>query len=113
VRQKLTQKKQVYSVRKRHGLPGKLVGKLSFVAQIINSGRTFLLHLFDAYPSSRHGRVKVSPSVLADLSWWSCFLPVWNDSLKIQLDSDRCCFAFTSDASNLQIQADLGHIRLP
>jgi hypothetical protein len=54
----------------------RLVGKLSFVAQIINSGCTFLWHLFDAYPSFRHGRVKISPSVLANLSWWSYFLPV-------------------------------------
>jgi hypothetical protein len=54
----------------------RLVGKLSFVAQIISGGRIFLWHLFNAYPSSRHGHVKISPSVLADLSWWSCFLPV-------------------------------------
>jgi hypothetical protein len=78
----------------------KLVSKLSFVAQIISGGRTFLRHLFDAYPSSRHSRVKISPSVLANLSWWSCFLPVWNGSLKIQLDSDHHRFAFTSDASD-------------
>jgi hypothetical protein len=78
----------------------RLVGKLSFVAQIISGGRTFLRRLFDAYPSSRHGRVKISPSVLANLSWWSRFLPVWNGSLKIQSDSDRCHFAFTSDASD-------------
>jgi hypothetical protein len=78
----------------------RLVGKLSFVAQIISGGRTFLRHLFDAYPSSRHGCVKISPFVLADLSWWFRFLPAWNGSLKIQLDSDRCRFAFTSDASD-------------
>jgi hypothetical protein len=54
----------------------KLVGKLSFMAQIISGSHTFLRCLFDAYPSSRHGCVKISPSVLADLSWWSCFLPV-------------------------------------
>jgi hypothetical protein len=53
-----------------------LVGKLSFVAQIISGSRTFLQHLFDAYPSSKHGHVKISPSVLANLSWWSRFLPV-------------------------------------
>jgi hypothetical protein len=76
------------------------VSKLSFVAQIISSGRNFLRHLFDAYPSSWHSRVKICPSVLADLSWWSCFLPVWNGSLKIQLDSNRQHFAFTSDASD-------------
>jgi hypothetical protein len=68
----------------------RLVGKLSFVAQIISSGCTFLWRLFDAYPSSRHGRVKISPSVLANLSWWSRFLPVWNGSLKIQSDSPFC-----------------------
>jgi hypothetical protein len=78
----------------------RLVGKLSFVAQIISGGRTFLRRFFDAYPSSRHGRVKISPSVQANLSWWSRFLPVWNGSLKIQSDSDRRCFAFTFDASN-------------
>jgi hypothetical protein len=42
----------------------RLVGKLSFVAQIISGGRTFLQRLFDAYPSSRHGHVKISPSVM-------------------------------------------------
>jgi hypothetical protein len=47
----------------------RLVGKLSFVAQIISGGCTFLRRLFDAYPSSRHSRVKISPSVLANLSW--------------------------------------------
>jgi hypothetical protein len=70
------------------------------MAQIISSGRTFLWRLFDAYPSSRHGCVMISPSVLADLSWWSRFLLVWNGSFKIQSDSDCCCFAFTSDTSN-------------
>jgi hypothetical protein len=44
--------------------------------------------------------VKISPSVLANLSWWSRFLPVWNGSLKIQSDSDHRCFAFTSDTSD-------------
>jgi hypothetical protein len=39
----------------------RLVGKLSFVAQIISSGRTFLQCLFDAYPSFRHSHVKISP----------------------------------------------------
>jgi hypothetical protein len=78
----------------------RLVGKLSFVAQIISGGCTFLQRLFDAYPSSRPGCVKISPSVLANLSWWSHFLPVWNGSLKIQLDSDRHHFAFISDASD-------------
>jgi hypothetical protein len=70
------------------------------VAQIISGGHTFLRCLFDAYPSSRHGHVKIFPSVLADLSWWSRFLPVWNGSLKIQSDSDCRHFAFTSDASD-------------
>jgi hypothetical protein len=78
----------------------RLVGKLSFVAQIISSGHTFLWRLFDAYPSSRHGRVKISPFVLANLFWWSHFLPVWNGSFKIQSDSEHHCFAFTSDASD-------------
>jgi hypothetical protein len=78
----------------------KLVSKLSFMAQIISGGRTFLRHLFDAYSSSRCGHVKISPSVLANLSWWSHFLPVWNGSLKIQSDSNCCHFAFTFDASN-------------
>jgi hypothetical protein len=48
----------------------RLVGKLSFVAQIISSGRTFLRCLFDAYPSSRHGCVKIS-SVYWCLRSWS------------------------------------------
>jgi hypothetical protein len=30
----------------------RMVGKFSFVAQIISDGRTFLRRLFDAYPSS-------------------------------------------------------------
>jgi hypothetical protein len=45
----------------------RLVGKLSFVAQIISGSRTFLQRLFDAYPSSRHSCVKISPS-----AWLTC-----------------------------------------
>jgi hypothetical protein len=45
--------------------------------------------------------VKISPVVRANLSWWFHFLPIWNRSLKIQSDSNRRRFAFTSDASDI------------
>jgi hypothetical protein len=79
----------------------RLVGKLSFVAQIISGGRTFFRHLFDAYPSSRHSCMKISPAMQTDFSWWFLFLPIWNGSLKIQSDSDCRRFAFMFDASDI------------
>jgi hypothetical protein len=45
--------------------------------------------------------VKISPVVRANLFWWFCFLPIWNGSLKIQSDSNRRRFAFTSDTSDI------------
>jgi hypothetical protein len=78
----------------------KLVGKLSFVAQIISGGRTFLRRLFDAYPRSRRGKITITNSMRADLKWWHQFLPIWNGLMKMRPDAGRRRFAFTSDASN-------------
>lgn len=78
-----------------------LVGKLSFVAQIIAGGRTFLRRIFDAFPTSRSGKIPISPGIRADLSWWLRFLPIWNGTARMVPDFSRPRVAFTSDASDL------------
>lgn len=79
----------------------RLVGKLSFVAQIISGGRTFLRRLFDAYPVKRSGKIFISPEVRADLVWWRKFLPIWNGRARLAPDFSRRRVAFSSDASNI------------
>lgn len=96
----------------------KLVGKLSFVSQIISGGRTFLRRIYDSYPKSRCGKVVITPAIRADLLWWKRFLPIWNGNAYMHPSFARPRFSFTSDASNIacagsSVDSVISHIWSP
>jgi hypothetical protein len=78
-----------------------LMGKLSFIVQIISGGRTFLRCLFNAYPPSHTGRIFISLGICADLIWWHSFLPIWNGKAWLAPDFSHCRFCFTTNAFNV------------
>ena len=62
-----------------------LIGRLSFAAKIIPSGRTFLRRLIDASMSVQrlNHHIKLNTEAKADLDWWLNLLPLWNGKYKI------------------------------
>ena len=62
-----------------------LIGRLSFAAKIIPSGRTFLRRLIDASMSVQklNHHITLNTETKADLEWWLNFLPLWNGKYKI------------------------------
>ena len=67
------------------GITLSLIGRLSFAAKIIPSGRTFLRRLIDASMSVRKlsHHITLNTEARADLDWWLNFLPLWNGKYKI------------------------------
>ncbi len=62
-----------------------LIGKLSFAAKVIPSGRTFTRRLIDLSTSvsklSHH--ISLTSEARKDIEWWGSFLPTWNGKYKI------------------------------
>ena len=59
-----------------------LLGHLAHAASVVRPGRTFLRQLFGLLhleKASNH-YIRLSRGARADLSWWKCFLQVWNGS---------------------------------
>ena len=70
-----------------------LIGKLSFCARIIPSGRTFLRRLIDLSTSvgSLSHHISLNAEAREDIKWWLTFLPQWNGKYKIlEPGSTRC-----------------------
>lgn len=79
-----------------------LVGRLTFVSQVVRGARTFARRLFDALATSPNSHsISISVQVRLDLFWWSKFFTVWNGGGKIHPSSSRPIFPFASDASNI------------
>ena len=57
-----------------------LIGKLSFVARVVRSGRTFLRRLIDESKKAKylHYRISLSKAMQQDVDWWISYLPSWN-----------------------------------
>ncbi len=83
-----------------------LIGKLSFAARVIRSGRTFLRRLIDLSKKARHlhHRLKLNVSAKLDIKWWltciashngvTMFPSDWNDanySTMFSDASDQAC----------------------
>ena len=66
------------SATKRHLLS--LVGKLTFIARVVRSGRTFTRRLIELSkkPKFLHHHVRLNKEAQADIKWWLQYLPVWN-----------------------------------
>ena len=62
-----------------------LIGKLSFAAKVVPSGRTFIRRLIDLAKSvsrlSHH--ISLNDGARQDIDWWLQFLPTWNGKQKI------------------------------
>lgn len=63
-----------------------LCGKLSWAAQVITGGRTFLRRIIDLKDSVHHNHHKIllSEEFHADLDWWLSFLRTFNGTRLIQ-----------------------------
>ena len=57
-----------------------LIGKLSFAAKVVRSGRLFLRGLIDLSTTVRrlHHRISLNSEARKDIQWWIDFLPTWN-----------------------------------
>eukprot|EP00731_Ephydatia_muelleri_P000796 Em0001g796a len=66
-----------------------LIGKLSFAAIVVPSGRLFLLRLIELSTtvSKLHHHIHLNVEAREDIIWWDRFLPSWNGVL-IFLDSN-------------------------
>ena len=66
------------SAKKREMLS--LIGKLSFVCRVVQSGRTFLRRMIDLAKKAKqlHHRVRLTQAFHADITWWLEYLPGWN-----------------------------------
>ena len=66
-----------------------LLGKLSFVTAYVKPGCIFMSRLLNslrAFPSTRV-RLPVSANMKADIAWWLAFLPLFNGTSLISLNS--------------------------
>ena len=63
-----------------------LIGALSFAAKVVKPGRMFLQRLIDLSTtvSKLDHRVSLNVEALADIEWWTTFLPLWNGVELIQ-----------------------------
>ena len=57
-----------------------LIGKLSFAAKVVRSGRIFLRRLIDLSTTvnNLHHHISLNADARADIAWWCDFLPTWN-----------------------------------
>lgn len=79
-----------------------LVGRLTFVSQVVRGARTFARRLFDALSASPNPHsISISVQVRLDLLWWSKYFTIWNGEGKIHPSVSRPIFPFASDASNI------------
>ena len=78
-----------------------LIGKLSFAAKVIPSGRTFLRRLIELSTtvSKLTHHITINLQARLDIQWWATYLPTWNGKYKI-LDST------STYAHDLQIYTD-------
>ena len=57
-----------------------LIGKLSFVSQVVRPGRTFMRRLIDLSKRARylHHRLRLNRAAYEDIRWWKNCLSTWN-----------------------------------
>ena len=68
-----------------------LIGKLSFVSQVVKSGRTITRRLIELSKKAKylHYKVRLDRHAKEDIKWWLLFLPKWNG---ISVFYDSNCF---------------------
>ena len=84
-----------------------LIGKLSFIAKVVQPGRLFLrrlIHLTTTVKKSHH-HITLNEDSRADIDWWAQFLPEWSQITLIpetystlptdlRLHTDACGYGF-------------------
>ena len=81
-----------------------IIGKLSFAARVVRSGRTFLRRLIELSKSVKylHYKIKLNRSARADLNWWISCLATHNGVNIFPSEwDDQQCQVLYSDASDL------------
>ncbi len=80
-----------------------IIGKLSFAARVVRSGRTFLRRLIELSKSVKHlhFKIRLNRSARADFKWWATCLDSHNGIaiFPAEWDDDSCEVVY-SDASN-------------
>ena len=85
-----------------------IIGKLSFAARVVRSGRTFLRRLIELSKSVKylHYKIKLNRSARADLNWWIACLATHNGVNIFPTEwVDDDCEVLYSDASNVAMGA--------
>ncbi len=80
-----------------------LVGKLSFSARVIRSGRTFLRRLIDLSKKVKflHYKIRLNKSAQADIDWWLECISTHNGVTMFPTEWDEIdCYEMYTDASN-------------
>lgn len=89
-----------------------LVGKPTFIAKVVRSGRTFTRRLIELSkkPKFLHHHVRLDKAAQADIKWWLQYLPVWNGVSYFYDDhwTDNNKLDLWTDASDWGIGAVLG-----
>ena len=78
-----------------------LIGKLSFAAKVVPSGRLFLRRLIELSTtvSKLHHHIHLNVEAREDIIWWNRFLPLWN-GVTIFLNPNR------KDAESISLNTD-------
>ena len=82
-----------------------IIGKLSFICQVVRPGRTFIRRLIDLSKRTRHlhHHVKLHAEARKDIQWWLDYLPSWNGVYIFYDDqwSSNMCLHLYTDASDV------------
>ena len=90
-----------------------IIGKLTFVAKVVRSGRSFIRRLIEASKKVKclHHHVTLTAASKQDLAWWELYLPRWN-GVAIMLEPDWCSdsdLELFTDASNIALGVVFGN----
>ena len=84
-----------------------LIGKLSFVSQVVKHSRTFIRGLINASKRLRrlHHRLRLTNIIRLDIAWWLHFLPQWNGISLIKEHDNKKIIHLWTDASDKSLGA--------
>lgn len=89
-----------------------IIGKLSFISQVVRPGRTFTRRLIDLSKRAHylHHHIKLNGEAKKDMEWWLQYLPSWNGInmfYEEQWSSNKVLHLYT-DASDVGYGAVFG-----
>ena len=81
-----------------------LIGKLTFISQVVFHSRTFIRGLINGSKKLKHlqHRIRLSKGMRLDIDWWLRFLPQWNGVSVIKQQEKGESIHIYTDASDYQ-----------